>query len=170
ISFLTCRRRRLQTKSVLVASVTSAVSSKNSRTSRVRDPKILRSTSLNSRKCVLNYEDSKKAKTMKTKSNQRRKDEPKKANSSYRSCPDSDHFASLEPGQTSVTITDRPNSSGDMARYQDLGRLYNCSGHIVISGYPDLQPRRHLHRLWGPAWWGSRSGNRIRCLAARGRQ
>src|SRR4030095_2756713 len=49
-SFLTCRRRRLQTKSVLVASVTSAesvVSSKNSQTSCVRDPKTLRSTSVN---------------------------------------------------------------------------------------------------------------------------
>ena len=52
--------------------------------------------------------------------------------------PDSDHFASLEPGQTTVTITDRPKPSGDVARYQKRGQLYNWSGYIVISGYHDL--------------------------------
>ena len=41
---------------------------------------------------------------------------------------------------------------------------------LLISGYHDLQSGRHLHRLWGPAWWRSRSGDRIRCLAARARQ
>ena len=33
-----------------------------------------------------------------------------------------------------------------------VGRLYNWSGYIVISGYHDLQPRWHLHRLWGRTW------------------
>ena len=49
-------------------------------------------------------------------------------------------------------ITDRPNPSGDVARYQNRGRLYNWSGYIVISGYHDLPSGRHLHRLWGPTW------------------
>ena len=41
------------------------------------------------------------------------------------------------------------NSSGDVARYQNRGRLYNRSGYIVISGYHDLQPATALPPAMG---------------------
>jgi len=45
-----------------------------------------------------------------------------------------------------VTITDSPTPSGYVARYQNLGRLYN--GQDILSfGYHDLQPKVALTPL-----------------------
>jgi len=56
----------------------------------------------------------------------------------------------LEPGHTNVSVTDRPHSSGDVARYQTRVDCITGEEFFLVSGYRDLQSGRHLHRLWGP--------------------
>ena len=133
---------------------------------RVTAREISRSTSVNGQKSLLTHEKSKKPKTKKNQINQRNK---KMKQIAVVVLPDSDHFAGLEPGQTSVTITDRPNPFRGRGLYRN-----RCRQPQNRSGYFHFREFETFHQGGTYTGYGSHQvaipvRDRIPCLAARAR-